>query len=116
MFPPPSVNECSSNKGMNQQQAESSVKQSKGWRQRLDVILQEMKDQIKTERQQGGPPREQGRHLALSVTHLEDSIMRQGMRMKALDEEVKGAAPNPYPESYDPESSKVEPTSDNLKL
>jgi hypothetical protein len=101
---------------MNKETADQSVVQSKGWRQRLDAILQEMKDQIKTERQQPGPPQEHGRHLALSVTHLEDSIMRQGMRMKAIDEAVAGAAPNPYPESYNPQSTKVEPTSDGIKL
>lgn len=87
---------------------EDQVKQSKSWRQRLDVILQEMKEQQKAD---GGE-----RHLSLSITHLEDGIMRQGMRMKALNEQEPGAAPNPYPTSYDPSTAKVEPTADGLKL
>lgn len=99
---------------MKQTEAEDRIKQSKGWRQGLDVILQQMKDQIKTERQ--GPPTEDGRHLALSVTHLEDVIMRQGMRMKCINEQSPGSAENPYPESYNPANAKVEPTADGIKL
>ena len=90
---------------------EFTVIQSKTWRKRLDDILQEMKAQQKTE-----PRGESGRHLALSITHLEDSIMRQGMRMKAIDEANPGSATNPYPESYNPENARVEKTADGLKL
>lgn len=92
---------------------EERVIQSKDWRKRLDDILVEMKDQIKFERQ--GPPKEQGRHLALSVTHLEYAITRQGQRMGAIDKEQPGTAPHPYPTSYDPSTAKVEPTADGLK-
>lgn len=90
---------------MDTETRDARVAQAKGWRQRLDVILQEMKEQ------QGKEEKcEYGRHLSLSITHLEDSIMRQGMRLKALD------APNPYPSSYDPSNLTVHPTADNLKL
>lgn len=84
---------------------EEKIIQSKDWRKRLDIILQEMKEQ-----QKGEARGEDSRHLALSITHLEDSIMRHGMRMKELD------APNPYPESYNPQNTNVAPTADNLKL
>lgn len=93
---------------------EEQIKQSKDWRQRLDIILQEMKEQQSMERPFG--PAESGRHLALSITHLEDAIMRQGMRLKAINEASPGAASNPYPDSYNPESTKVAPTADGLKL
>jgi hypothetical protein len=91
---------------------EKAVAQSKGWRQRLDAILQEMKDEQAQPQANGGS----ARHLALSVTHLEDAIMRQGMRMKELDKAKPGAAPTPYPKSYDPSNPTVEKTADNLKL
>lgn len=95
-------------------QAPEIIKQSKDWRQRLDVILQEMKEAQRDPA--GGIGRQDGRHLSLSVTHLEDVIMRLGMRMKAVNEAVPGSAPNPYPASYDPSSPVVEKTADNLKL
>jgi hypothetical protein len=88
---------------------EEKIKQSKDWRQRLDVILQEMKTQQLDENEPGAC-RLGGRNLSLSITHLEDAIMRQGMRCKDLD------APNPYPTSYDPSTAKVEPTADGIKL
>ncbi len=41
-----------------------------------------------------------------------------GMRLKALNEMQPDAlkSPNPYPSSYDPTNTKVEPTADGLKL
>lgn len=91
------------------------VTQSKSWRLRLDDILQDMKKQQAVEldcRCKDGS----GRHLSLSITHLEDAIMRQGMRCKEIDAAAPGSAPNPYPESYNPASPVVEPTADGLKL
>lgn len=99
---------------MNQNQAESRIKQSKDWRQRLDVILQEMKTQQSEERKE--PPHEGGRHVAIAITELENVIMRNGMRMKEINATNPGTAPNPYPTSYDPSTAKVEPTADGLKL
>jgi hypothetical protein len=87
------------------------VSQSKDWRQRLDDILQEMKEE-----QALGKRGEDARHLSLSITHLEDSIMRQGMRLKAIEEKFPGSAPNPYPSSYDKNNPTVEPTADGIKL
>ena len=51
-----------------------------------------------------------GRSLALSITHLEDSIMRLGMCLKDLN------TPNPYPNSSNPTNTIIEPTADGLKL
>jgi len=50
------------------------------------------------------------RHASISVTALEDAIMRLGMVLKEL------GTPNPYPNSYKPENTIVDPTADNLKL
>ena len=99
---------------MDKTTAESRIKQSKDWRSRLDSILQEMKAQQAEERK--GPPHDSGRHLAIAVTAVEDGIMRNGMRMKEIDATNPGTAPNPYPSSYDPKSSTVEPTADGLKM
>lgn len=101
-------------KTMNQTQIEDQIRQSKDWRQRLDSILQEMKLVQKTEGRSGDP--EVGRQLSISITELENAIMRQGMRLKAINEMSPDSAPNPYPESYNPESAKVEPTADGIKL
>lgn len=92
-------------------QDEFTIIQSKTWRKSLDDILQEMKAQQKTE-----PRGESGRHLALSITHLEDAIMRQGMRMKAINEANPVSATSPYPESYNPANARVEKTADGLTL
>lgn len=97
---------------MTNQKAETLVKQSKDWRKRLDQVLQEMK----TEQLGDKERHDSGRHLAISITELENAIMRQGMRMKEIEKTNPGAAPNPYPESYNPENAKVEPTADGLTL
>jgi hypothetical protein len=76
----------------------------KTFRQELDAKLQGMK-----ELQRRNVPLI-GRSLALSITHLEDSIMRLGMCLKDLN------TPNPYPNSYNPTNTIIEPTADGLKL
>ena len=89
---------------MNQEQTEVRIKQNKDWRQRLDSILQEMKDATRSPSVQAvitaGKITGSGRHRSLSITHLEDSIMRLGMDCKEANEQLPGSAPNPYPQSY----------------
>ena len=41
---------------------------------------------------------------------LKEAIMWLGMELKRI------GAPNPYPQSYNPDSTVVEPTADGLKL
>lgn len=48
--------------------------------------------------------------ICYAKIRLVESIMWLGMRLKAL------AAPNPYPNSYNPSNTVVEPTADGLKL
>ena len=50
------------------------------------------------------------RERSLAITKLQEAVMWLGMDLKRLGES------NPYPESKNPESTKIELTSDNLKL
>lgn len=61
-------------------------------------------------------PVRSSRERSMAITKIQEAIMWLGMDLKAINEEVPGAAPNPYPESYNPASPKIEPTSEGLKL
>lgn len=50
------------------------------------------------------------RERALSITKIQEAIMWLGMDLKRLNDT------RPYPSSYDPSTTKVEPTADGLKL
>lgn len=50
------------------------------------------------------------RERSLAVTKIQEAIMWLGMDLKDM------GTPNPYPQSYNPESPVVEPTADGLKL
>ena len=50
------------------------------------------------------------RETSLAITKLQEAVMRLGMDLKRLNE------PNPYPESKDPTSMRIEPTADGLKM
>lgn len=76
----------------------NEIKKIKECRVELDAALQKVKNL------------DSCRETALSITKIQEAIMWLGMDLKRLN------SPNPYPESYNPNSSKVEPTSDNLKL
>lgn len=91
--------------------SEARVAQAKNWRKRLDDILQELKEQAETETRG-----EKTRQLSIAITDLESVIMRLGMRLKGIDQETPGAAPDPYPQSKNPESPVVEKTADGLTL
>lgn len=75
------------------------ITENKQFRVELDSVLQKLKTSART-----------SRHRSLSITHLEDSIMRLGMDLKDL------GTPTPYPNSYKPENSIVDKTADGLKL
>jgi len=86
------------NEGEIEQLRIQEVCANKQYRKDLDVILQEIK---------ACPG---SRERSLAITKLQECIMWLGMDLKRLNE------PNPYPESYNPKSSVIEPTSDDLKL
>ena len=50
------------------------------------------------------------RETSLVITKLQEAVMWLGMDLKRLNE------PNPYPESKDPTSMRIDPTADGLKM
>lgn len=76
-----------------------AIVENKQFRKDLDETLQRIKQSSRG-----------SRNRSLAITHLEDSIMRLGMDLKDL------AAANPYPNSYNPANTIVDPTADGLKL
>lgn len=50
------------------------------------------------------------RETSLVITKLQEAVMWLGMYLKRLNQ------PNPYPESKNPESMRIEPTADGLKM
>lgn len=50
------------------------------------------------------------RETSLVITKLQEAVMWLGMDLKRLNQ------PDPYPESKNPNSMRIEPTADNLKL
>lgn len=55
------------------------------------------------------------RERALSITKLQEAVMWLGMDLKRIHE-MTGVGANPYPESKDPTSLRIEPTADGVKL
>jgi hypothetical protein len=80
------------------EQYDLHVKEVKALRQDFDATLQRMKHLPSS------------REVSLSITNVQQGIMWLGMELKRLGEA------NPYPNSYDPSNTKIEPTADNLKL
>lgn len=50
------------------------------------------------------------RETSICITKLQEAVMWLGMDLKRLNQ------PNPYPESYNPDSMRIEPTADGLKM
>lgn len=75
------------------------VSETKQLRKDLDEVIQKIK---------GSPRKSAERTLALRK--VQEAVMWLGMDLKDLNE------PNPYPESYNPASPKIEPVADGLKL
>lgn len=81
------------------------VRESKQFRKDLDFHLQKLKASTR-----------QSRERSLAKTKIEEAIMWLGMDLKAINEANPGASPNPYPQSYNPDSPVVSPTADGVKL
>lgn len=75
------------------------IRENKQARVDLDAILQRFQQSL-----------EKSRERSLCVTKLQEAIMWLGMDLKRVGN------PNPYPESYNPDSPTVAPTADGLKL
>ena len=74
------------------------IKDTKQLRKDIDEVIQRVK------------ALRQCRETSLVITKLQESVMWLGMNLKHL------GANNPYPQSYNPENTTVEPTADGLKL
>lgn len=77
---------------------EEEIVKTKELRVALDKNLQDLKEFPSS------------REVSLSITKVQEGIMWLGMNLKRLNE------PNPYPNSYNPTNTIIEPTADNLKL
>ncbi len=80
---------------------DAAVVHDKVWRKSLDRILQEIKDHSV----------HFSRERSLAITKIQEAIMWLGMDLKVINDGVSC-----YSEGYNPESTKVEPTADGLKL
>lgn len=83
---------------MNDMTHEDEVMFNKDMRKQIDEILQMVK---------AAPA---SRERSLAITKLQEAVMWLGMDLKRLGTE------NPYPESKDPTSLRIEPTADGLKM
>lgn len=83
----------------------AEVRNTKRFRADLDNTLQSLK----------GCERK-SRERSIAITKIQEAVMWLGMDLKAINEENPGASPNPYPQSYNPDSPVIEPTADGLKL
>ena len=77
---------------------QTEVSNTKQLRKDIDEVLQRVKGLY------------QSRETSLAITKLQEAIMWLGMNLKRLGEA------NPYPESKNPDSQRIEPTADGLKL
>ena len=91
------------------------VAQTKQWRKDLDEVLQKIREGCTR-----GPDVMEAvrssRERSVAITKLQEAIMWLGMDLKAMREDGVEGVENPYPQSYNPDSPKIEPTSDGLKL
>lgn len=95
------------------QERDFLVQEAKQERKDLDGVLQRMKAEVEALKASPDACENHGEAIAnqiLSVRDTESAIMRLGMVLKNVGN------PNPYPQSYNPESKVVEPTADGLKL
>ena len=88
-----------------EEQHDHDVKETKRFRQRLDAILQDLKGETDC-----AFPNRTSAERDTAIMKIQEGIMWLGMDLKALN------TPNPYPESYNPENTDIEPTADGLKL
>lgn len=84
-----------------QKRTDDAIIETKSLRVKLDAALQDL-HKASTNRR--------SRERSLAVTKVQEAIMWLGMDLKDLGN------PTPYPNSYKPENTVVDPTADGLKL
>lgn len=89
-----------------------AIAQTKQLRKELDAALSNLKRATGEYPCNAGEevPIRKSRERSLAVTKIQEAIMWLGMDLKDM------GTPNPYPQSYNPESPVIEPTADGLKL
>lgn len=93
---------------------EQQIADTKQARKNLDQELQALKTMSTMQAENNR--RRSSRERSIAITKIQEAIMWLGMDLKAINDENPGAAPSPYPQSYNPESPVIEPTSEGLKL
>ena len=81
---------------------ENQIKSDKALRKELDESLQKLKVIMDEECHSS--------ERAIACQKIQEAIMWLGMDLKRI------GTPDPYPESKDPSSLKIEPTADGLKM
>lgn len=95
------------------------VADTKQFRKDLDEVLTRLKNasgDLFNGSVQSFPVPRRSRERSLAITKIQEAIMWLGMDLKSINESDLGSAPNPYPQSYDPTSPVISPTSEGLKL
>lgn len=98
-----SMNTCANQESPESAKArkDAAIVETKSLRVKFDEALQDLRKAELNRR---------SRERSLAVTKLQEAIMWLGMDLKDLD------APTPYPNSYNPANTIVDPTADGLKL
>lgn len=91
-----------------------TVGDTKQFRKELDGVLQRLK--ISNDPLNPHVYARFSRERSTAITKIQEAIMWLGMDLKAINEESPGTCPNPYPQSYNPDSPVIEPTAEGLKL
>lgn len=86
------------------QHLEKEIVANKTLRRDIDALIQEVKRLPNS------------RERALTITKLQEAVMWLGMDLKRINEACPGIQENPYPNSKNPDSIKIEPTADGLRL
>lgn len=81
------------------------IANTKQLRKNIDEVIQRVKELDKC------------RETSLVITKLQEAVMWLGMNLKRINEiNPTEETKDPYPESRNPESDVIHPTSDNLKF
>jgi hypothetical protein len=103
---------------------EDIIADTKTFRRDIDGLIQRLKNVTTLDPSvtgSDGKPAEPvdyraSRERSLSLTKLQEAVMWLGMDLKAIGEEYPQYVSNPYPSSKDPNTTRIEPTADGLKL
>lgn len=83
---------------------ELEISANKESRRDIDLIIQRVKALPSS------------RERSLAITKLQEGVMWLGMDLKRIGETTPGFLNNPYPNSKDPNNTKIDSTADGLKL